>query len=107
MDGKSATAWGANSCTHTADEDKAWWIVDLGKGEHVTEVYIVNRDFRGDRLSNFEIRVGRLLFLISPATFIRPHVHVQDQFSIVIATTSCQKNQGNLQVCGFILTKYK
>ena len=37
------------------------------------------------------------------------HVNVQDQWSIVIATTSSKKIKGNLQVYmhGFILTKYK
>ena len=60
MDGKSATDFNANSCTHTVKEEKAWWRVDLGKVERVTEVYIVNRDLQGGRLSNFEIRVGRL-----------------------------------------------
>ena len=60
MDGNSATNWNKNSCTHTKKEDKAWWMVDLGKVEHVTEVYIVNRNAVAVRLSNFEIRVGRL-----------------------------------------------
>ena len=60
MDGKSATDLNASSCTHTVKEEKAWWRVDLGKVERVTEVYIVNKDLQGGRLSNFEIRVGRL-----------------------------------------------
>ena len=68
MDGNSATDYGDNSCTHTNFEDKAWWSVDLGKVEHVTEVYIVNRNVVGGRLSNFEIRVGRLPFVTSPVT---------------------------------------
>ena len=68
MDGNSATVWEDNSCTHTGQEDKAWWMVDLGKVEHVTEVYIVNRNVVGVRLSNFEIRVGRLPFVTSPVT---------------------------------------
>ena len=68
MDGNSATSFGAGSCTHTGQEDKAWWMVDLGKVEHVTEVYIVNRNLAGGRLSNFEIRVGRLPFVTSPVT---------------------------------------
>ena len=69
MDGNSATSFGDSSCTHTAREDKAWWRVDLAKVEHVTEVYIVNSDLlAGERLSNFEIRVGRLPFVTSPVT---------------------------------------
>ena len=59
MDGNSLTSWPAKSCTHTKKEDKPWWRVDLGKEEQVSEVYIVNRDRYGERLSNFEIRVGR------------------------------------------------
>ena len=65
MDGNSETSFtGGLTCTHTKnDEDKAWWRVDLGNEERVTEVYIVNRD-RGDKLANFQIRVGRLLFAL-------------------------------------------
>ena len=57
MDGNEATSWADNSCTHTNKENKPWWRVDLGKEEQVSEVYIVNRDSDGQRLSNFEIRV--------------------------------------------------
>ena len=74
MDGNSAPAWGNNSCTHTKNEDKAWWRVDLGNAEHVTEVYIVNRKSIGVRLSNFEIRVGRLPFVTSPYTFYKVQI---------------------------------
>ena len=71
MDGNSATDWKDNSCTHTnKNKNKAWWRVDLGKVEHVTEVYIVNRNANGVRLSDFEIRVGRLPFVTSPVTLI-------------------------------------
>ena len=64
MDGRSAIAFSDGSCTHIMnDDDKAWWRVDLGNEERVTEVYIVNRD-RGDKLANFQIRVGRLLFAL-------------------------------------------
>ena len=70
MDGNSATLFEDSSCTHTDKEDRAWWIVDLGKVERVNEVYIVNRDHYKNRLSNFEIRVGRLPFVASPVTFI-------------------------------------
>ena len=63
MDGNSETNYFKGSCTHTQRENKAWWRVDLGQVEPVSEVYIVNRG--GDlayRLDNFEIRVGRLTF---------------------------------------------
>ena len=46
----------AGSCTVTGREQNPWWRVDLGQVEPVSEVYIVN----GDKLDNFEIRVGRL-----------------------------------------------
>ncbi len=68
VDGISITDWNGKSCTHTQEgEDKPWWRVDLGQVEPVSEVYIVNRDTGswGNRLSNFEIRVGRLLLVFS------------------------------------------
>ena len=66
MDGNSATLFGDDSCTHTRlNVDKPWWRVDLAKEEPVSEVYIVNRDLSGERLSNFEIRVGRLPFVVA------------------------------------------
>ena len=47
------------SCTHTQRAYQPWWRVDLGREEPVSELYIVNRgDCCGDRLVNFEIRVG-------------------------------------------------
>ena len=45
-------------------QNQPWWRVDLGQDELVTEVYLVNRgDCCGDRLDNFEIRVGRLFWM--------------------------------------------
>ena len=66
MDGRSVTSYSAGSCTHTEhNEDKPWWRVDLVKEEPVSEVYIVNRlDGKINKLSNFEIRVGRLPFVV-------------------------------------------
>ena len=67
VDGDSTTGFSQGSCTLTTQENNPWWIVDLGQVEPVSEVYIVNRgDSLGNRLSNFEIRVGRLAFPISP-----------------------------------------
>ena len=66
MDGNSETSYGGGSCTHTRlNVDKPWWRVDLAKEEPVSEVYIVNR-LGGEinKLSNFEIRVGRLPFVV-------------------------------------------
>ena len=83
MDGNSATDWKDNSCTYTHARDNAWWSVDLGKVEHVTEVYIVNRNKVGERLSDFEIRVGRLLFLTSPVTLIYIYTYTFNKVQIV------------------------
>lgn len=59
VDGNINTGYIFESCTHPQDHEEAnsWWRVDLGQAEPVNEVYIVNR---GDELSAFEIRVGRL-----------------------------------------------
>ena len=49
-------------CTHTKDRPAAtdpWWRVDLDQVQPVSEVYILNRDVRGDRLNGAEIRVGK------------------------------------------------
>ena len=65
VDGNSATVFSSRSCTHTKTENKAWWRVDLGQVEPVSEVYIVNIAGRYSfRLDSFEIRVGRLDFPI-------------------------------------------
>ena len=66
MDGKSATHFNrGKTCTHTTNVENAWWRVDLGEEEPVSEVYIVNRgDCCAERLDNFEIRVGRLSCLL-------------------------------------------
>ena len=65
VDGNSETTYSKGSCTHTPRANKPWWRVDLGKVEPVSEVYIVNRGNPrwAVRLSNFEIRVGKLAFL--------------------------------------------
>jgi len=61
VDGKiNPSYYGGRTCSHTQDENYAWWRVDLGRVEPVTEVYVVNRgDNFGWRLDSFEIRVGR------------------------------------------------
>ena len=68
MDGNSNTDFkgGYGSCTmsYSTASEHAWWRVDLGQDELVTEVYVVNRldsdCVCGNRLNDFEIRVGRL-----------------------------------------------
>jgi len=65
VDGNSETNYNRGSCTHTTKVKNAWWRVDLGQDEPVSEVYIVNRgQCCADRLHKFEIRVGRLSFLL-------------------------------------------
>lgn len=66
VDGNSETDYHrGSSCTHTKNVKNAWWRVDLGQDEPVSEVYIVNRaEVKTFRLNNFEIRVGRLSFLL-------------------------------------------
>ena len=56
------------SCTMTdGRQNQPWWRVDLGQDELVTEVYVVNRLGSdcgcGNKLDNFEIRVGRLFWV--------------------------------------------
>ena len=60
VDGNTDGNYGGNSCTHTRNDDQAWWRVDLQQDIKVQKVAIWNRaDCCGQRLSNFEIRVGR------------------------------------------------
>ena len=67
VDGNLDTNMGrGKSCTHTKKESNPWWFVDLGSPKSVGEVYIVNRgDCCGDRLSSFEIRVGKFLIYLN------------------------------------------
>ena len=59
VDGISDTRPETGGCAVTGREKNPWWRVDLGQLEPVSEVYIVN----GDKMDNFEIRVGRYLIL--------------------------------------------
>ena len=59
VDGNRNTRWGGRSCTHTNAQHNAWWRVDLGADYKVERVKLTNRgDCCGNRLSNFDIRVG-------------------------------------------------
>ena len=69
MDGNSNTHFqsgsAVGSCTMTnGRRNQPWWRVDLGQDELVSEVYVVNRlnsdCVCGNRLDNFEIRVGKV-----------------------------------------------
>ena len=60
VDGNTNNNFRENSCMRTKAERNPWWMVDLGRVDPVTEVYIVNRgDCCGERLNPFEIRVGK------------------------------------------------
>ena len=49
-----------NSCIHTDNRYEPWWYVDLQALYYVTSVVISNRgDCCDERLTNFEIKVGR------------------------------------------------
>ena len=59
VDGNSNSQWRGRSCTHTNRQRNAWWRVDLGADYKVGMVKLTNRgDCCGNRLSNFDIRVG-------------------------------------------------
>jgi len=70
VDGKTTTAYGNGSCTHTDYSTDPWWRVDLGISLPVGEVVIVNRACGGEcgtRLRNFEIRIGKLSMTMKQA----------------------------------------
>jgi len=59
VDGRTDGEFSHGSCTHTKEDDSPWWRVDLGKTMNIQSVEIFNRaDCCGDRLSNFQVRVG-------------------------------------------------
>ena len=59
VDGNKNSQWGGRSCTHTHSQPNAWWRVDLGADYRVGTVKLTNRgDCCGNRLRNFDIRVG-------------------------------------------------
>ena len=66
VDGRTTTAYGGGSCTHTDFATNPWWRVDLGTPLPVTEVVIVNRQCGGDCarfMDSFEIKIGILLLI--------------------------------------------
>ncbi|XP_073227971.1 uncharacterized protein [Porites lutea] len=56
VDGDRST--NIDKCTHTLQDNTAWWRVDLGRVEPVAEVNILNRNSHAARLNGAEIRVG-------------------------------------------------
>jgi len=59
LDGNINGNMAAGSCSSTTKQDPAWWYVDLQDEYKVSEVHVYGRtDCCGDRLSNFQVRVG-------------------------------------------------
>jgi len=59
LDGNINGDFSKGSCSATSKEDPAWWYVDLQDEFHISEVHVFGRtDCCGDRLSNFQVRVG-------------------------------------------------
>lgn len=44
LDGNSDGEYFSNSCTHTNNENQAWWAVDLGKSYAISHIEVGNRD---------------------------------------------------------------
>ena len=58
IDGNKNPDFHSGKCTHTSQENEAWWSVDLGKPCLVHSLMITNRgDCCGNRLSNFDVTV--------------------------------------------------
>ena len=60
VDGNRAVGWDTGSCTHTAEESNPWWRIDLEAEASIEKVRIWNRDHYGDRLHEFEIKIGNV-----------------------------------------------
>jgi len=59
VDGDTNGAMSGGSCTITEEQNPAWWYVDLQDEFKISEVQVWGRtDCCGDRLSNFQVRVG-------------------------------------------------
>ena len=59
VDGNTNTRYNKRSCTHTHRASNSWWRVDLQRSSNIQKVKVFNRgDCCGNRLRNFEVRVG-------------------------------------------------
>ncbi|KAM9837046.1 uncharacterized protein ACBR49_019431 isoform 2-T2 [Aulostomus maculatus] len=59
IDGNNASSWVQGSCSHTNNDLKPWWRLDLLKRYKITSVTITNRgDCCHERLNGAEIRIG-------------------------------------------------
>ncbi|XP_034729390.1 fucolectin-4-like [Etheostoma cragini] len=62
IDGNRASLYGQDSCTHTQNDVKPWWRLDLLKTYKINTVTITNRkDCCPERLNGAEIRIGNSL----------------------------------------------
>jgi hypothetical protein len=62
VDGNSDGVFDNKSCSSTMKQDDPWWYVDLKQSATVKKVIVYNRsDCCGDRLRNFEVRVGDVM----------------------------------------------
>ncbi|KAA8591583.1 hypothetical protein FQN60_016957, partial [Etheostoma spectabile] len=62
IDGNRASIYGQDSCTHTQNDVKPWWRLDLLKTFKINTVTITNRkDCCHDRINGAEIRIGNSL----------------------------------------------
>ncbi|CAH1785116.1 unnamed protein product [Owenia fusiformis] len=62
VDGNTDSNFYHGSCTHTKNEFKAWWMVDLKSSYNIYAVKLFNRKDVPERLSNFRIEVSSNLF---------------------------------------------
>ena len=77
VDGRTSRYYYYDSCTHTDEETRPWWRVDLQLRIAVTHVKIANRDALGTRLCGFEIRIGdnsKNNGITNPRCGVRQHI---------------------------------
>uniref|UniRef100_A0A3Q2T2G8 Fucolectin tachylectin-4 pentraxin-1 domain-containing protein n=1 Tax=Fundulus heteroclitus TaxID=8078 RepID=A0A3Q2T2G8_FUNHE len=59
IDGNRNNEWGKASCSHTGNDRRPWWRLDLRKTRKVFSIKIVNRvEAVEERLNKAEIRIG-------------------------------------------------
>ena len=62
VDGNRAQNFFGGHCTHTTGIANPWWMVDLGRMESVSKVYVVNWDHQWFQyLIDFELKIGELV----------------------------------------------
>uniref|UniRef100_A0A3B5B1U4 Si:ch211-215k15.4 n=1 Tax=Stegastes partitus TaxID=144197 RepID=A0A3B5B1U4_9TELE len=71
IDGNRDSTFSHGSCTHTPEEDKPWWRVDLLESYIITSIIVVNRgDCCEHRINGLKIHIGNSLTdngLVNPA----------------------------------------